>query len=53
MENSTMNISPNGKNDEINNLNPQSISDSLDTIALYLFEAIKRKANQNSQRKGA
>jgi len=56
MENPTKNISPNEKNEEVNNLNTQNtnekISDSLDTIAFYLFEAIKRKSNQQLQRKG-
>ncbi len=57
MEKSTMNISPNGRNEEIHNEVTQKAyensSDSLDTIALYLFEAIKRKSNQQLQRKGA
>lgn len=52
-----MNISPNGRNEEINNEDTQKAyensADSLDTIALYLFEAIKRKSNQQLQRKGA
>lgn len=57
MKNSTKGISPNGKSEEIRNEDIQNanegISDSLDTIAFYLFEAIKRKSNQQLQRKGA
>lgn len=56
MENSTINNSPNGNKEEANNLKSQvsneTISESLDTIAFYLFEAIKRKSNHQLQKKG-
>lgn len=50
MENSTTNISPDEKT---NDINIKKANESLDTIAFYLFEAIKRKSNQELQRKGA
>lgn len=53
MENSTTNISPNKKNTEVQDVNNQKVNESLDAIAFYLFEAIKRKSNQELQRKGA
>lgn len=57
MENSTQNISPNEKNGENNIIKThetnEALSESLDTIAFFLFEAIKRKSNKQLQRKGA
>jgi hypothetical protein len=53
MEKSTTNISPYVNNEETNNVNNQKANESIDTIAFYLFEAIKRKSNQQLQRKGA
>ncbi|GIN59586.1 hypothetical protein J8TS2_39050 [Lederbergia ruris] len=57
MESSTINNSSNEKKEESNNLKSQvsneAISESIDTIAFYLFEAIKRKSNHQFQKKGA
>lgn len=53
MEKSTTDISPDEKNIETNDANIQKANESLETIAFYLFEAIKRKSNQQLQRKGA
>lgn len=53
MEKPTTNISLNVNNEEANNINAKEVNESINTIAFYLFEAIKRKSNQQSQRKGA
>lgn len=52
MEKSTTTIPQYVNNDETNNIDTQKAKDSIDTIAFYLFESIKRKSNQQ-QRKGA
>lgn len=53
----TMENSTNGKSKENVTLKTQetkeNISESIDTIASFLFEAIKRKSNEQQQRKGA
>ena len=52
-----MKNSTNGKSKESIPLKTQetkeNISESIDTIASFLFEAIKRKSNEQQQRKGA
>jgi len=51
MKDSTKNISSNEKNEEINNEDIQKANESLDTVAYYLLEAIKRKSNQKSKKR--
>lgn len=52
MDNSAKNDSRNGKNEDTLKTN-ENISDNLDTIAFYLLEAIQRKSDYQSQKKGA
>ncbi|WP_165589203.1 MULTISPECIES: hypothetical protein [Bacillaceae] len=52
MENSTQDNSLNDKNEAIQKID-ENISKNLDTIAFYLLEAIKRKLDNQSQKKGA
>lgn len=53
MENPTTTISSNEKGVEVSCSSNKDISDNLDIITFFLLEAIKRKSNEQLQRKGA